>query len=133
MQVGPHVLEVNEFSIHLEANEGITAGALTSANGVIVLDTEVTEELINEGRARDAVRAIQEARKNQNLVVTDRIQVIVDAPDNIQQAIKTHLPYIAEQVLAVSIDLKDIDTRANAQEGIIDGEDISISITVVNQ
>ena len=104
-----------------------------SANGIIVLDTEVTDELINEGRARDAVRAIQEARKNQNLVVTDRIQVIVDAPNNIQQAIETHLPYIAEQVLAVSIDLKDIDTRKNAHQGIIDGEDISISITVVNQ
>ena len=133
VQVGPHVLEVNEFSIHLEANEGITAGALTSANGIIVLDTEVSEELINEGRARDAVRAIQEARKNQNLVVTDRIQVIVDAPNNIQQAIETHLPYIAEQVLAVSINLKDIDNRANAHEGIIDGENISISITVVNQ
>ena len=65
--------------------------------------------------------------------MTDRIQVVVDAPNNIQQAIETHLPYIAEQVLAVSIDLKDIDTRKNAHQGIIDGEDISISITVVNQ
>ena len=123
----------HEFSIHLEANEGITAGALTSSNGVVILDTNVTEELINEGRARDTVRAIQEARKTQNLVVTDRIQVIVDAPANIQQAINTHLPYIADQVLAVSIDFQTINTEAMIHQGNIDGENVSISLTTVNQ
>ena len=133
VQVGTHVLEKNEFSIHLEANEGITAGALTSSNGVVILDTNVTEKLINEGRARDTVRAIQEARKNQNLVVTDRIQVVVDAPENIQQAINTHLPYIADQVLAVSIDFEDMNTEAIIHQGNIDGEIVSISLTTVNQ
>ena len=133
VQVGTHVLEKNEFSIHLEANEGITAGALTSSNGVVILDTNVTEELINEGRARDTVRAIQEARKTQNLVVTDRIQVVVDAPENIQQAINTHLPYIADQVLAVSIDFEDMNTEAIIHQGNIDGEIVSISLTTVNQ
>ena len=133
VQVGTHVLEKNEFSIHLEANEGITAGALTSSNGVVILDTNVTEKLINEGRARDTVRAIQEARKNQNLVVTDRIQVVVDAPENIQQAINTHLPYIADQVLAVSIDFEDMNTEAMIHQGNIDGEIVSISLTTVNQ
>ena len=133
VQVGTHLLEKNEFSIHLEANEGITAGALTSSNGVVILDTNVTEELINEGRARDTVRAIQEARKTQNLVVTDRIQVIVDAPENIQQAINTHLPYIADQVLAVSIDFQTINTEAMIHQGNIDGEYVSISLTTVNQ
>ena len=131
MQVGTHVLEKNEFSIHLEANEGITAGALTSSNGVVILDTDVTEELINEGRARDTVRAIQEARKTQNLVVTDRIQVVVDAPDNIQQAINTHLPYIADQVLAVSIDFQIINEKSMIHQGNVDGENITISLTPV--
>ena len=129
VQVGSHVLEGNEFSIHLEANEGITAGALATSNGVVILDTNVTEELINEGRARDTVRAIQEARKTQNLVVTDRIQVIIDAPESIQQAIDTHLPYIADQVLAVSIDFKAVDTEMMVHQGNIDGESVSISLS----
>tara|TARA_B100002052_G_scaffold186729_1_gene170118 strand:- start:168 stop:3326 length:3159 start_codon:yes stop_codon:yes gene_type:complete len=129
VQVGSHVLEGNEFSIHLEANEGITAGALATSNGVVILDTNVTEELINEGRARDTVRAIQEARKTQNLVVTDRIQVIIDAPESIQQAIDTHLPYIADQVLAVSIDFQAVDTEMMVHQGNIDGESISISLS----
>tara|TARA_Y100001970_G_scaffold100597_1_gene126380 strand:- start:1351 stop:4509 length:3159 start_codon:yes stop_codon:yes gene_type:complete len=131
VQVGSHVLEGNEFSIHLEANEGITAGALATSNGVVILDTNVTEELINEGRARDTVRAIQEARKTQNLVVTDRIQVIIDAPENIQQAINTHLPYIADQVLAVSIDFQAVDTEMMVHQGNIDGESVSISLSTV--
>ena len=129
VQVGSHVLEGNEFSIHLEANEGITAGALATSNGVVILDTNVTEELINEGRARDTVRAIQEARKTQNLVVTDRIQVIIDAPESIQQAIDTHLPYIADQVLAVSIDFQAVDTEMMVHQGNIDGESVSISLS----
>ena len=129
VQVGSHVLEGNEFSIHLEANEGITAGALATANGVVILDTNVTEELINEGRARDTVRVIQEARKTQNLVVTDRIQVIIDAPESIQQAIDTHLPYIADQVLAVSIDFQAVDTEMMVHQANIDGESVSISLS----
>tara|TARA_B100000700_G_scaffold134674_1_gene150439 strand:+ start:4 stop:2688 length:2685 start_codon:yes stop_codon:yes gene_type:complete len=133
VQVGTHVLEKNEFSIHLEANEGITAGALATSNGVVILDTNITEELINEGRARDTVRAIQEARKTQNLVVTDRIQVVVDASENIQQAINPHLPYIADQVLAVSIDFQPINTEAMIHQGNIDGESVSISLSTVNR
>ncbi|MDG2301235.1 MAG: isoleucine--tRNA ligase [Acidimicrobiales bacterium] len=133
VQVGDHILEENEYSIYLEANEGITAGALATSNGVVVLDTNVTQDLINEGRARDTVRAIQEARKSQNLIVTDRIQVLIDAPSDIQEAIRDHLPYIAEQVLAVSIDFKTLDNGNNTNQGVIDGESITISVTLANQ
>ena len=61
--------------------------------------------------------------------MTDRIQVIIDAPESIQQAIDTHLPYIADQVLAVSIDFKAVDTEMMVHQGNIDGESISISLS----
>ncbi len=132
IKVGTHLLEENEYSIHLEANDGVTAGALGTCNGVVVLDTRVTDELLNEGKARDTVRAIQEARKNQNLVVTDRIQISINAPESVEKAIKNHLPYIAEQVLAVSIDFATSDQKKPQHQGNIDGEKITISITISN-
>ena len=132
IKVGTHLLEENEYSIHLEANDGVTAGALGTCNGVVVLDTRVTDELLNEGKARDTVRAIQEARKNQNLVVTDRIQISINAPESVEKAIKSHLPYIAEQVLAISIDFATSDQKKPQHQGNIDGEKITISITISN-
>ena len=132
IKVGAHVLEQNEYSIHLEANDGVTAGALGTCNGVVVLDTRVTDELLNEGKARDTIRAIQEARKNQNLVVTDRIQVTISAPETIEKAIESHLSYIAEQVLAISIDFSASDEKKPLHQGNIDGEKITLSITVSN-
>ena len=133
IKVGTHLLEENEYSIHLEANHGITAGALGTCNGVVVLDTSVTDELLNEGKARDTVRAIQEARKNQNLVVTDRIRVLINAPDKVEQAIKNHLPYIAEQVLAISIDFLTSGQEEILHQGNIDGEKITLSITISDE
>ncbi|MBG01355.1 MAG: isoleucine--tRNA ligase [Acidimicrobiaceae bacterium] len=130
IQVGSHLLEEKEYVIHLEANDGITAGALGTSNGVVVLDTNVTDKLLNEGRARDTVRAIQEARKNQNLVVTDRINVLINAPDLIREAIQGHLHYIGEQVLALSIDFGIADAPEGIHQGNVDGEQITLSIEV---
>ena len=55
-------------------------------------------------RARDVVREIQNARKAEDLVVTDRIDLWIDAAsDTVAAAIGTHEAYIAEQVLGTSI------------------------------
>ncbi|GIR34758.1 MAG: hypothetical protein CM15mP49_01430 [Actinomycetota bacterium] len=57
------------------ANEGTTATSLPGDKAVVVLDIELSDSLLMEGKARDAVRAIQEARKGMNLILTDRIHL----------------------------------------------------------
>ncbi|MEZ5166763.1 MAG: DUF5915 domain-containing protein [Acidimicrobiales bacterium] len=71
---------------------------------MVTIDTEVTPALAAEGLARDIVREIQNARKAEDLVVTDRIRVWVEvASRDALAALDAHRAYVAEQVLAESV------------------------------
>ena len=98
------VLAPGEFEITLAPADGVVAGALGSGDAVVILDAAVTGELEAEGLARDAVRLIQNARRDQGLVVTDRVAVeIAEASEAVAAAVDEWRGYVAEQVLAASI------------------------------
>ena len=93
-----------EFTLSLEPNQDYQNCAMSfSIQGLVVLDLTITPELEAEGRARDLVRMIQQARKDAGLNVADRIALALDIPTEFSDALATHRDYIAEQVLAVSI------------------------------
>ena len=95
-------------------------------NITIALDITLTDELINEGIARELVNRIQNIRKSSGLEITDRINVSVSAPDNINIAIAAHKAYIASQVLANNLFLTD--QLSNATEVDFDGTSLFIQI-----
>ena len=98
-------LKVDEYAIDLEPNERYKdSAASTSTNdALVILDLTITPELEAEGRARDLVRMIQQARKDAGLHVGDRITLALDVPMDFKAALATHGEYIAAQTLAVSI------------------------------
>ena len=71
--------------------------------GVIVLDVDVTPELEQEGRARDLIRLVQQARRDADLAVTDRIALTLAADDDWIDAARAHEDLIAGETLATSI------------------------------
>ena len=91
------------------AEPGTVADVLDSGT-FVVLDTEVTEELEAEGYARDAIRAVQDARKNAGLDVADRIDLTLGVPADYLEWVKTHEALIAGETLAVSV-------RVNSSSG----------------
>jgi isoleucyl-tRNA synthetase len=130
VRINDHILELNEFDLSLLANDGTTAASLPGNKAIVVLDTEITDDLLIEGKARDAIRAIQEARKSLDLVLTDRIHVKVDASIETSKAIKAFSNYICEQVLAKSIIFNEATSELESFLGLIDGEEIRIQIEV---
>jgi len=78
--------------------------AVESAAGeTLALDLEITPELRRAGLAREAVRMIQDARKQSGLEVTDRISLAWSASDaELAEALREHGGEIASEVLAVS-------------------------------
>jgi isoleucyl-tRNA synthetase len=92
-----------EVLVNLRKREGFAAAQ--SAEATVVLDTTLTPELVQEGIARDVVRAIQDARKQLELNIEDTIDVRYHAADSaVDQAIAAFRGYIAREVLAVSLD-----------------------------
>ena len=104
--VAGHTLSESEFELALHPVEGTTAAALRSNDALVALDTAVTPELAAEGIARDVVRVIQAERKNQDLDVTDRINVTLKAGSKIVESVEAHKSYVCEQILATSLELE---------------------------
>ncbi len=75
--------------------------------GFVVLDTAVTPELEAEGTARDLVRAVQQARKDAGLQVSDRIALTISAPAATLDAARAHEALIAEETLATKVSYAD--------------------------
>ncbi len=69
--------------------------------GFVVLNTEVTEDLAREGLARDLVRAVQGARKDAGLQITDRISLTVVGDDDVWEAATQHQKLVMDETLAV--------------------------------
>ncbi|MFK8024463.1 MAG: DUF5915 domain-containing protein, partial [Ilumatobacter sp.] len=98
--VGGVVLEAGEYSVEQVAGDDQASTGLGSHAGVVALDTTVTEELEREGLARDLVRAIQQARRDADLHVSDRIEVTVTAGTAVAAAAGEHEALIAGETLA---------------------------------
>jgi isoleucyl-tRNA synthetase len=88
----------------------------SDSGATVALDLEITEELRRAGLARDAIRLIQEARKNSGLDVADRIALRWTATDPATVAALTdHAGLIADEVLATAF------LNEHSAEGDADG------------
>jgi isoleucyl-tRNA synthetase len=93
-----------EYTERLVAADPAETAALPAGSGLVVLDTALTPELVTEGIAKDLVRVVQQARKRAGLDVTDRVELTVDAPEEVVAAAREHEEFIAGEVLSRSID-----------------------------
>jgi isoleucyl-tRNA synthetase len=123
-------LLAGEYTLQLEPKPEYKdrAQALSSNDALVILDIQLTDELIAEGIARDMVRAIQQARKDAALNVSDRIALHIDAPEAISKALATHKDYVMEQTLATSLLSQKPSGEAFSTESEIDDKKVMISI-----
>ena len=94
-------LTSEDVEITRKVHEGwvaINAGIVT-----IALDTELNEELILEGIARELVNKINTMRREANFAVTDRVKIQLGATDKVKQALLKFGAYVKEEVLATEI------------------------------
>ena len=102
-------------------------GWLVANNGIltIALDIELTDELIEEGIARELINRIQNLRKSSGLEITDRITIELEDREEIHNAVLHCSDYIASQVLATSLELAS-DVQGESIE--MDGYNVNIKI-----
>lgn len=110
-----------------DAAEGTATGMLPGG-GFVVLDTVVTPELAEEGLARDLVRAVQQARRDADFQVTDRIELVIAGPAPVVAAARAHEALIAGETLATSYTVTE-EAPAGATEVVV-GEGEKAAVTV---
>ena len=104
----------------LVANEG---------NITIALDVTITDDLKQEGIARDIVNRVQNIRKSRNYDITDKINLVFAPNADTDAAINAYGEYIARQVLATSIVVGDITGLDGVETLEIDEIKVDVSIT----
>ena len=107
VMVGDTVLYEGEFEITLQASSSEANAAGVTSTGFVLLNTTVTEELEQEGAARDAIRHIQQARKDAGLDVSDRIHLSLKADSKSKSALEKHAELIAEETLATKLEISE--------------------------
>ena len=92
-------IEASMVDIRVESKEGFDA--TYKDNNFIVLNTKLTEELVNEGLARETISKIQQIRKNNGFEITDRVKVSYEASEEYSKAIDKFIPTIKDETLAI--------------------------------
>ena len=98
-------LQPDEFTERLVAADPTATAQIDGVDGLVLLDTHVTEELEAEGWAADVIRGLQDARKLMDLEVSDRITITLGVPAEKEQWALRHADTIAGEVLATSLDI----------------------------
>jgi isoleucyl-tRNA synthetase len=96
-------LRPGEYDLKLTAADPDSTAALPGSDGLIALDTKVTPALAAEGTARDVVRAVQSARRDAALDVSDRIDLTIGADADVAEAVETHRDFVAAETLATKL------------------------------
>ncbi|MCD6112852.1 MAG: isoleucine--tRNA ligase [Bacteroidales bacterium] len=133
---GKYIITVNKQDIELTLNdveiisEDIPGWLVTNMGKLTVaLDITITEELKQEGYARELVNRIQNIRKNKGFDVTDKISVIIEKHNDIISMINNNFLYICSETLATSFKMADsIDSKE--KEPIDLSENITTNILI---
>jgi isoleucyl-tRNA synthetase len=96
-----HALATDELTLSLQPLEGYEVEA--EAGHAVALQLELDDELRREGLAREIVHAVQNARKEAGLDITDRIELSLGGDEELLAAAREHQPYIAGEVLATAV------------------------------
>ncbi|SNR35710.1 Isoleucyl-tRNA synthetase [Haloechinothrix alba] len=116
-----------EYERRFVAKDHAAAAELPSGSGLVLLDTDVTPELAEEGVARDLVRVIQQARRDAGLYVADRISLRVDAGEDVIAAARNHQDFIAGETLADEVGFAGVD---GGYEGTVgDGHAVRVAVS----
>lgn len=103
-----------DVEISSEEIEGYSVS--TNEFFTVALDIKLTNELKDEGLAREFVNRIQNLRKEKEYLVTDRITIRVEKNENIERAFNNNLNYICNETLAVELNFSS--SKLNNCEGL---------------
>ncbi|MBR6155884.1 MAG: isoleucine--tRNA ligase, partial [Lachnospiraceae bacterium] len=117
-------LAEEDLLITMAQKEGFVAEA--DGGVTVVMDTNLTEELIEEGFVNDVISKLQNLRKSSGFEVMDRISVALDGNDKIAEIVKKNVDAIATKVLADAVEYGK--KYENGEEMNINGEKVTITV-----
>jgi isoleucyl-tRNA synthetase len=112
VNISQEIIKIDKdlLDIRISAKEGFNVQ--TENNLFVILDTHLTEELLQEGLARELISKVQQMRKNSGFEVMDRIDILLNCPQEIKDAVASFDAFIKKETLADDILFTDEDYEA---------------------
>ena len=107
--------------VRIESKEGFNVGM--ENNKFIILNTELTRDLILEGLAREFVSKVQNMRKTSGFEIADRIKLYYQGDDEVLEALDSFKDYVKDETLATTYEVKD-----GGEVVDINGHEVKVSI-----
>jgi isoleucyl-tRNA synthetase len=123
-------LREGEYSLTLVAIGAGERGstALGDGSGIVVLDLVVDDDLKREGVARDVIRLVQQARRDADLHVSDRIRLTLGAPDDVAAAVQTHAAMVQSETLARELLVTAVGDNGNSANTTLDDMPLFVGV-----
>ncbi len=125
-EVSGETVELAEEDLLIEVEQSETHVTFGDNNITVVLDTELTPELIEEGFIREIISKVQSMRKEADFEVTDRITLYIDNSDKISEIVVKNDDKIKQSVLADHIMLGKM--AGFTKEWNINGESVTLGV-----
>jgi isoleucyl-tRNA synthetase len=119
-----HALEPQDLSLVMQPLEGYEVEA--ESGRAVALALELDPELVREGTAREVVHAIQNARREAGLDVSDRISLALGGDPELLEAARAHEPYVTAETLATSVAYDG--ARGPAATASIEGRELVVEV-----
>ncbi len=139
-------VSTGEMELEVEAGTSVTLtteeveivrdeqdGFAVEADGqlVVAIETELTEDLLDEGFAREVVNKVQNMRKSSGFEVTDRIIVRLASDERLKIAVTRYSEFISSETLADKLEIMSDSSIEDSTEWNINGEKAAISVAKI--
>ena len=119
-------VDKNMVDIRISAKEGFNVEL--DNNNFVILNTTLTQELIDEGIAREFVSKVQNIRKNNGYEIEDRITIKYDGPEEVVNALNNFMDYVKNETLCVELE----QSGDASEEVMLDDLKIMLSVNKVD-
>jgi isoleucyl-tRNA synthetase len=126
-------IEVNGENFELQSEDVVIEripleGLVVASEGhlIVALETELSDELVEEGLVREFVSRVQNIRKQADLEVTRRIRIEFSGDEDLRRAVSSYEDYLKTEVLAVGCTC--VDTVSDGEELDLNGHICNIKI-----
>ncbi len=123
-----HELRLEDLQVSMKPLEGYQVER--EGSHAVALELEIDDELRAEGWAREIVRAVQLARQDAGLDVTDRIVLTLDGDASLLDAARAHQDYVAGETLALQVGYESLD--GSVAPVTIDGRELRVGVALAS-
>ncbi len=120
-----HIVGAEDLLVSMKPLQGYQVER--EGSHAVALELEVGDDLRDEGWAREIVHAVQKARRDAGLEVTDRIVLTLDGDPALLAAARAHERYLAAETLAVQVGYESLNGAAPVE---IDGRELRVTVAV---